>query len=50
MPDAFDRWWAWARKPVDSYETILAEIHNPIMGLSEAERQDRKRVNDAVQR
>jgi hypothetical protein len=46
--DAFDRWWSWARKPITSLETIPAEIHNPVMALPEADRQDRERVNDVV--
>ncbi len=48
MADAFDRWWAWARKPVSSLETIPAEIHNPVMALAEEARRDRARVNEAV--
>ena len=46
--DAFDRWWQWARKPVESHETVPAEIHNPIMSLTEDERHDRERVYAAV--
>ena len=50
MPDAFDRWWAWANKPLDSLATIPAEIHEPVMALPEEARADRARVNEAVRR
>jgi hypothetical protein len=46
--DAFDRWWAWARKPLASIEMIPADIHNPVMALPEADRRDRELVNEAV--
>jgi hypothetical protein len=42
MKDAFDQWWEWARKPLDSLLTIPAEIHNPVMALPENERRDRE--------
>jgi len=29
--DAFDRWWEWAEKPLDSPLTIPAEMHEPVM-------------------
>jgi hypothetical protein len=48
--DAFDRWWEWAKKPVGSYVTIPADIHNAVMELSPEERLDRKKVNEAVRR
>jgi len=48
MKDAFDQWWEWARKPLDSPLTIPASIHNPIMALPEDDRQDRQKVNEAV--
>jgi hypothetical protein len=32
--DAFDLWWEWADKPVESMLTIPAEIHNPVMARS----------------
>ncbi len=46
--DAFDRWWNWASKDLDNPLTIPAEIHNPIMALSEEDRRDREKVNEAV--
>jgi hypothetical protein len=46
--DAFDLWWAWAVKPVDSTLTIPAEIHEAVMALPPEERCDRTKVNDAV--
>jgi hypothetical protein len=46
--DAFDLWWEWAEKPLDSMLTIPAWIHEAIMALSPEERRDRAKVNDAV--
>ncbi|OMI00028.1 hypothetical protein BSN85_35030 [Bradyrhizobium brasilense] len=46
--DAFDLWWKWAEKPLDSPLTIPAEIHNPVMQLAPKDRLDRAKVNAAV--
>ena len=46
--DAFDLWWEWAEKPVDSMLTIDAAIRDAIMSLSPDERRDRAKVNKAV--
>jgi hypothetical protein len=46
--DAFDRWWEWVIKPVDSTLTIPAEIHEAVMALPPEERCDRAKVNEAV--
>jgi hypothetical protein len=46
--DAFDQWWEWATKPIDSYLTIPAEIHSAIMMLTEEQRKDRAIVNETV--
>jgi hypothetical protein len=48
MAGAFDLWWKWARKPLDSYLAIPAELHEAVMALSEKERHDRTRVNKAA--
>jgi hypothetical protein len=48
--DAFDRWWEWARKPLDSFLTIPSDIHNPVMTLTPEDREDRRKVNEAVSR
>jgi hypothetical protein len=48
--DAFDQWHEWASKPVDSYLTIPAEIHNAVMMLTEEQRKDRAIVNETVRR
>jgi hypothetical protein len=48
MVDAFDHWWEWAKKPLDSDLTIPASIHNPVMGLSDDHRHNRTKVNAAV--
>jgi hypothetical protein len=48
--DAFDRFWRWAEKPLDSWETIPAELLRAVMELSEEDRRDRAKVNEAVRR
>lgn len=49
MKEAFDRWWEWANKPLDSYLTIPAELHEVVMALSDEDRRDRARVNKAAE-
>jgi hypothetical protein len=46
--DAFDLWWEWAEKPLDSPLTIDAAIHDAVMALPPDERRDRAKVNEAV--
>lgn len=46
--DAFDLWWEWVEKPVDSMLTIDAMIHEAVMALPPDERRDRAKVNEAV--
>jgi hypothetical protein len=46
--DAFDLWWGWAVKPVDSSLTIPSEIHDAVLTLLPEERLDREKVNEAV--
>jgi hypothetical protein len=46
--DAFDLWWEWAEKQLDSPLTIDAEIHEAAMVLPPDERRDREKVNAAV--
>jgi hypothetical protein len=46
--DAFDLWWEWAEKPLDSTLTIPAEIHDAVMTLTPDERRDRALVNQMV--
>ena len=46
--DAFDQWWEWAEKPVESTLTIPAEIHDAVMMLTPAERRDRALINQVV--
>lgn len=48
MKDAFDLWWEWAKKPLDSLLMIDAEIHDAVMALPPEDRHDRARVNEAV--
>ena len=45
---AFDLWWQWAEKPVDSFLMINADIHEAVMALPPDERRDRAKVNAAV--
>jgi len=40
--DAFDQWWEWAEKPLDSSLTIDGDIHYPMMELSPKDRRDRQ--------
>ena len=46
--DAFDLWWEWAQKPLDSDLTIPVHIHNAVMTLTPESRRDRAMVNAAV--
>jgi hypothetical protein len=46
--DAFDLWWEWAEKPLDSTLRIDAEIHDAVMTLTPEERRDRELVNQVV--
>ena len=46
--DAFNLWWEWADKPLDSPLTISAEIHDAVMAPPPDERRDRAKVNEAV--
>ena len=46
--DAFDLWWEWAEKPLDSQLTIDAEIHDAVMALPPDEWRDRAKANEAV--
>jgi hypothetical protein len=48
--DAFDRWWQWAQKPLDSPLTIPTEIHHAVMSLPPQDRRDRAKVNEAVRK
>jgi hypothetical protein len=50
MKDAFDLWWEWAEKPLDSMLAIPAELHDAVMALSPEDRRDRAKVNEAVRR
>jgi hypothetical protein len=48
--DAFDRYWQWAEKPLDSPLTLPADIHQAVMSLQHEERRDRAKANEAVKR
>jgi hypothetical protein len=48
--DAFDRFWQWAEKPLDSPLTIPAKLHWAVMELDREERRDRAKVNEAAAR
>lgn len=47
--DAFDRFWQWAEKPLDSPLTIPAELHRAVMELAPDDRHNRKNVNEAAE-
>jgi hypothetical protein len=46
--DAFDLWWEWAEKPLNSMLTIPAGLHDAVMALSPDERRDRAKVSEAA--
>lgn len=46
--DAFDQFWEWANKPLDSTLTIPSELHEAVIMLTEDERKDRAVVNETV--
>jgi hypothetical protein len=48
--DAFDRYWEWANKRVGNRLMLDGRLYNPIMELSEEDRRDREKVNEAVKR
>lgn len=48
--DAFDRFWQWADKPLDSLLAIPAELHRAVMELAPEDRWDREKLNDAAER
>jgi hypothetical protein len=48
VKDAFDRWWEWASKPLDSPLTISAELHHAVTALSPEDQRDRAKVNRAA--
>jgi hypothetical protein len=50
MTDAFDRFWQWANKPVDSGATIPADLHHAVTSLPMEDWHDRAKVNEAAQR
>ena len=48
--DAFDLFWQWADKPLDSPLTISAELHSAVTDLAREDRRDRAKVNEAAAR
>ncbi|WJR74936.1 hypothetical protein [Bradyrhizobium sp. NP1] len=49
MKDAFDQWWEWANKPLDSDLTIPSDLHFVMTSLvPEDDWHSRERVNEAV--
>lgn len=46
--DAFDQFWQWADKRLDSDLTIPAELHRAVMELSPEHRRNRATVNAAA--
>jgi hypothetical protein len=48
MKDAFDQWWDWADKQLDSNAIIPASIYYVVVALAPEDRLDRAKVNAAV--
>lgn len=48
--DAYDRFWQWAEKPLDSFMTVPAGLHHAVMTLPPEDRRDRAKVNAAAAR
>ncbi|MCP3442215.1 hypothetical protein [Bradyrhizobium sp. CCGUVB14] len=46
--DAFDRFWQWADKPLESTLPIPAELHRAVMELAPEDRRSRTAVNQAA--
>ena len=46
--DAFDRFWQWAEKPLESPLTIPAELHHAVTSLPDEDWHDRDKVNEAA--
>lgn len=40
--DAFDRFWQWVTKPMESQLTIPAELHRAVMEIAPEVRRDRR--------
>lgn len=47
MKDAFDTFWQWANKPVESFLTIDATMHHAVTSLPREDWRDREKVNAA---
>ena len=49
MIDAYDRFWQWAEKPLESPLTLPADLHQAVMEeLAPDDRRDRGKVNQAA--
>lgn len=48
MKDAFDQFWEWSGKPIESDLTIDADLHHAITSLPYVDRFDRAKVNEAA--
>ena len=48
--DAFDRFWQWADKPLESPPTIPAKLHRVVLEFAPEDRRDRAAVNHAASR
>lgn len=46
--DAFDTFWEWAKKPLDSMLMIDAELHHAVTSLPREDWDDREKVNEAA--
>jgi hypothetical protein len=48
MIDAYDRFWQWAEKPLESPLMLAANLHQAVMELAPEDRRDRGKVNQAA--
>jgi len=48
MKDAFDLWWEWAEKPLDSMLTIPAALHDAVVAPSPEDRRDHAKLDEAA--
>ena len=46
--DAYDSFWQWAEKPLESPLTLPVELHQAVMELAPEDRRDRGKVNEAA--
>lgn len=48
--DAYDQFWQWAEKPLESPLTLPADLHQAVMELALEASRYRRKVNEAAAR